>query len=182
MKQAKIYNDLFKFLILLLIVLLYFFYLSFQSDFKTGGVVTLITWSFFVLCTPIADGGFLIDFPIRLLYDIRMLHSEIIVWSFALLLTVFLYNFYPQYFETNILTKIFHQILKNPWPYWIIILLSTIGTFSTITIGDEIYDHLTKKDKKTISKKNIIFMTCLFLITFFLYHKIIQNLGINFSS
>jgi len=177
MKQAKKHKDLFKFLILLLIILSYFFYLSFQSDFKTGGVVTLITWSFFVLCTPVADGGFLIDFPIRLLYDIRMLHSEIIVWSFAMLSTIFLFIFFPQYFETNILTKIFHQILKNPWPYWAVIFLSIIGTFSSIIIGDEIYDHLAKHKDNKISKKKIIFMTLLFAVTFYLYHLIIESLG-----
>lgn len=32
----------------------YFAYLTIQHDFLTGGVAVLLTWSFFVLCTPVA--------------------------------------------------------------------------------------------------------------------------------
>ncbi|MFT7533338.1 MAG: hypothetical protein ACI9FD_004374, partial [Gammaproteobacteria bacterium] len=56
-----------KFLLLCLVLFTYFAYLTYQYDLLTGGIASLITWSFFVLCTPIADAGFLLDFPIRIL-------------------------------------------------------------------------------------------------------------------
>ena len=43
---------------------LYFVYLVYEYGIEDGGMVTLLTWSFFVLCTPVADAGFLLDFPI----------------------------------------------------------------------------------------------------------------------
>ena len=54
-------EGLFKFLLLLAVLAGYFGYLSWEYDLKTGGVVAALTWSFFVLCTPIADAGFLLD-------------------------------------------------------------------------------------------------------------------------
>ena len=68
---------LMKFLLLLILMLGYFAYLSYEYDLLTGGIAALLTWSFFVLCTPIADAGFLLDFPLRLLFGIRMVLSEI---------------------------------------------------------------------------------------------------------
>ena len=75
---------LYKFLILLSVLVLYFIYLSVEYGILTGGTVAILTWSFFVLCTPVADAGFLLDLPIRLLFGFRMLYSEIIVWSIAI--------------------------------------------------------------------------------------------------
>ncbi len=67
----------YKFLLLCLLLVSYFLYLSFQYDLMTGGIASALTWTFFVLCTPIADAGFLLDFPLRLIFGIRMLISEL---------------------------------------------------------------------------------------------------------
>ena len=47
-----------KFLLLLVILLGYFGYLAYEYDVATGGIAALLSWSFFVLCTPVADAGF----------------------------------------------------------------------------------------------------------------------------
>ena len=52
-----------KFLLLIALFALYFLYLIYEYGIQDGGLVTLLTWSFFVLCTPVADAGFLLDFP-----------------------------------------------------------------------------------------------------------------------
>ncbi len=52
---------LYKFLLLCILLVSYFFYLTIQYDVITGGIASALTWSFFVLCTPIADAGFLLD-------------------------------------------------------------------------------------------------------------------------
>jgi hypothetical protein len=64
---------LYKFLLLCILLVSYFSYLSFQYDVMTGGIASALTWIFFVLCTPIADAGILLDFPLRLIFGIRML-------------------------------------------------------------------------------------------------------------
>jgi len=72
-------ETLYKFLALLGVLVGYFVYLSWKFDAATGGFLAALTWSLFVLCTPVADGGFLIDFPVRLLFRVRMIYSEITV-------------------------------------------------------------------------------------------------------
>ncbi len=57
---------LYKFLLLSVLLVSYFVYLSYEYNLLTGGIAVALTWSFFVLCTPIADAGFLLDFPLRL--------------------------------------------------------------------------------------------------------------------
>src|SRR5210317_404217 len=78
-----------KFLMLCVLLAAYFSYLSFQYGVMTGGIASALTWYFFVLCTPIADAGFLLDFPLRLLFGIRMLISEIIVWIIAIGINIY---------------------------------------------------------------------------------------------
>jgi hypothetical protein len=78
-----------KFLLLVALFALYFLYLIYEYGIQDGGLVTLLTWSFFVLCTPVADAGFLLDFPIRLLYKIKMIYTEIIVWILAISLSAY---------------------------------------------------------------------------------------------
>jgi hypothetical protein len=53
---------LIKFLLVLFVFIIYFGFIA----LKDGFYVTILTWSFFVLCTPVADAGFLLDFPFRL--------------------------------------------------------------------------------------------------------------------
>ncbi len=167
-----------KFILLLAILIAYFAYLSWKYDFATGGVVAAITWSFFVLCTPIADAGFLLDFPLRLLFKIKMIFTEITVWILAFTINIFTLNFRPEYYETTILTNIFHKILTNPIPYWSIILLCGAGTFLSVYFGDEILDSVQRKKSKH-RKYHMIISIILFIFILFAYYSLIKKLEIN---
>lgn len=68
-----------KFVILSGILIGYLGCLSYEYGTDTGGISVLLTWIFFVLCTPVADVGFLLNFPLWLLFGIRMMASEIAV-------------------------------------------------------------------------------------------------------
>ena len=87
-----------KFLFILLVIIVYFLLTSLKLGFKDGISITILTWSFFVFCTPIADAGFLIDFPIRLITKLKMVYTEIIVWIVAAIVNV-LFFFLNQSFK-----------------------------------------------------------------------------------
>ncbi|MFQ3324028.1 MAG: hypothetical protein ACI90U_001853 [Pseudomonadales bacterium] len=72
MKHPR-HQVLIKFLLLCLLLFFYFMYLTYQYDLLTGSIAALITWSFFVLCIPVADAGFLLDFPLMLIFGISMI-------------------------------------------------------------------------------------------------------------
>ena len=129
-----------KFIGLLAVLVFYFIYLSYEHDFSKGGLAVALTWSFFVLCTPVADAGFLIDFPVRLLFGFRMIMVEVFVWILAISITASTLYFAPQNFETTLITRVFYKILCHPYPYWAIIFLCCIGTFASIYFGDEMID------------------------------------------
>jgi hypothetical protein len=174
---------LIRFLLLVAILVSYFVFLSFKYGVNEGFLITILTWSFFVFCTPIADAGFLLDFPVRLITKIRMIYSEMFVWIIA-----FSINFYsiisnPNIYEKTAILKLFKHILLHPNPFWAIIIISAIGTFISIYFGDEMIDVVKhehrKKYKKHKNKYRLILILFVIVITVLLYHHLLKKLGIN---
>ncbi len=160
----------------------YFGYLSYQYDVLTGGIASLLTWSFFVLCTPVADAGFLLDFPLRLLFGIRMVISEIAVWVIAIVLNIVSFGYFPAYYDTTVLTRLMQQILANPYPYWAVILLSGAGTFLSIRFGDELMDVIHHHDREFFHShhfKHELILMMFFILVLFGYYELIVSLEID---
>lgn len=174
---------LFKFLLVLGLLIAYFAFLAFHYGIKDGLAITALTWSFFVLCTPIADAGFLLDFPLRLITKIRMFHSEMIVWAIAISINSYTFFFLPEAYQKTFLLKIFHFILEKPFPFWLIIFLSALGTFLSVYFGDELIDVVRhterKKHQKHKIKHRFIVFAFLIAITIILYKFLLDKLGIN---
>jgi hypothetical protein len=172
-----------KFILVFLVLITYFLITSLKIGFKEGISITLLTWSFFVLSTPIADAGFLLDFPIRLITKLRMVYSEIIVWVIAIALNIFYFFTNPEIYNQTILLSLFKQILSQPYPLWIIIILSGIGTFLSIVFFDELmdvkYHKHRKKYHKHISKYQYILFVFIILLIITIYYFVIKQLGIN---
>ena len=175
---------LFKFLMLCLVLIGYFAYLSFEYDLMTGGVAAMLTWSFFVLCTPIADAGFLLDFPLRILFGVRMLISEIAVWAIAITINIVSLLYFAEYYETTTLTKLLYAILTMPNPYWSVILLSGVGTFLSIRFADELMDVVHHRDRNFFHRhgyKHELIVIVFFITVFIGYYKLIASLGIDIN-
>lgn len=170
-------NVLFRFLGVTLLVLLYFVFVAYKFGTKDGLFVTVLTWSFFVFCTPVADAGILLDLPIRLLTTIRMLYSEITVWVFSAIINILTLIYIPQIYDKTFLLRIFHTILTHPVPYWLIILLSAAGTFLSVVFGDELIDTVRHKDRKHYHRHRLkharIILLFLFATIILLYHMVL---------
>ncbi len=179
-------EGLIKFLLLLCVLLGYTGYLSWEYGFATGGLVAALTWSFFVLCTPVADAGFLLDFPVRLITGLRMFFCELIVWTIAISLNLSALYFSPQSYENTFLTSLLHKILTTPWPYWSIIILCACGTFLSIKFGDEMMDVIAHKDRKYHHKHGfkhqLIALAALALLIIWAYYHLIAMLGIEIKT
>ncbi len=173
---------LIKFLLLCGLLVGYFAYLSYEYDFLTGGAAALLTWSFFVLCTPVADAGFLLDFPLRLLFGIRMVISEVVVWVVAILINVVMLIYNGSYYETTLITKLLHQIITTPYPYWGVVILSGAGTFLSIRFGDELMDVIHHRDRTFFHShhfKHELILAAFFLMVFYGYYELMSSLGIS---
>ncbi len=171
-----------KFLLILLIFIGYFVFIAMKYGVKDGFLVTLLSWSFFVLCTPVADAGFLIDFPFRLITKVRMVYSEIIVWAIAIFLNVYAFFIQPEVYEKTKILLLFRYILEQPFPFWSIIIISGIGTFMSIRFGDELIDKAKYRQRRLYNKQKYRFkffgMVFVFLLSVILYDFLLKQLGV----
>lgn len=173
---------LFRFLAVLFIVVTYFFYVAHKFGSGEGLLVTMLTWSFFVFCTPIADAGILIDFPLRYLVKVRMIYSEMAVWILATSMNILITLFNPALYDQTIVLQLFYHILSQPWPFWLIILLSAFGTFLSIMFADELVDvaeeHHRHFHRKHRMKLKLIILAAIFVFIFILYNFLLVKTGL----
>ncbi len=184
LKIHKHSHPLVKFLGVFLVVIIYSIISIFKFGLDNGILVSFLTWSFFVLCTPIADAGILLDFPLRMIAKIRMIYSEIFVWIIAISSNIFVIIRYPWIYEKTFLLILFKHILLNPIPFWSIIILSAIGTFLSLYFGDEIIDLIKMKNQRRkkylLHKEKYKFVIYLFILTaiFMVYKFLIDKFRI----
>ncbi|PHS31379.1 MAG: hypothetical protein COA95_06155 [Methylophaga sp.] len=175
-------ETLFKFVALVLLLVAYFLYLSWKYDAATGFGVATLTWSFFVLCTPVADGGFIIAFPVRLLFKIRMAITQVVLWFVAVGINIFMLSTSPETYDFSFLTQLLKHILSEPYPYWSIVIISAIGTFLSIFFGDEMMDVASYKERKMSQRHGLKYRTLLVLglgvLTVVAYYYLLSSLGI----
>ena len=173
---------IFEFVALVSIVIVYFLYMSWKYGAATGLGVSVLSWSFFVLCTPIADGGFILAFPIRLLFKIKMSFTQIILWFLAIGINIFFLITSPDSYELAFITKLLKHILTEPYPYWSIIIISALGTFLSIFFGDEMMDVASHKDRQAShrhgAKYRVILVLGLGILTVAAYYYLLSSLNV----
>ena len=133
------------------------------------------------MCTPVPDAGFLLDYPLRLIFGIRIVISEILVWAFALATNAFAFQFWPQAYETTVLTRAFYSIITTPVPYWAIVALSGVGTFLSIRFADELMDMLHHRDRDFVYShhlKHELELFAFFLVALFAYYQLMASIGL----
>jgi len=177
-------HPIIKFISVIALILIYFLFALKLYGLKDGILVSALSWSFFVLSTPIADAGILIDLPIRLITGIKMIYSEIVVWIVAISLNVFAFIKNPEIYDKTILLVLFKKILENPFPFWIIIFLSLLGTFLSIYLGDIfIHKNKSKNNKKGLRKFLIKYRLLLFgvliLLIIIIYNFLLNKLDVS---
>lgn len=184
--RAAHHKKLARLFALVAILVGYFLYLSWKFDASTGFGLAVLTWSFFVLCTPIADGGFILAFPIRLLLGIRMSVTQVVLWFVAIGINVAMLRFSQATYGLTLITRLLERILTQPYPYWSILAISALGTFLSIYFGDEVMDSAThpkaaKRQAQSARYKALLVMG-LAAMTVFAYYHLLSNLGIALPS
>ncbi|MCA9351153.1 hypothetical protein KC929_00050 [Patescibacteria group bacterium] len=160
----------------------YFGVIAYRYGVKEGIFVTAGTWSFFVLCTPIADAGFLLDFPLRLITRVRMLYSELAVWMIAILVNIWILAVNPEVYDTTKLLSLLHYIIEHPFPMWSIIVVSAIGTFLSVKFGDELIDTIRHHERdyyhRHKRRHRLWVMVFVFVLLLIIYNFLLRQLGV----
>ena len=152
-QKMKKLSSFARFMVLVAVLVGYLLFAVHQFGLSNGILVAVLSWSFFVFCTPIADAGFMLDFPIRLITGLRMLVIEVGVWVFAAALNVFALIFFPEVYQKTVLLELFHKSITTPCPRFLIILRSGFGTFASLVVGDDAVELAVAKNKKEVAKK-----------------------------
>ncbi len=177
-------HSLLKYLMLSAFIIGYFIYESKRLGPGAGFWVTALTWSFFIFSTPIADAGFVLAFPIRLIANIRMIYTQSFSYIIAFLIVIFNYIHNPNIYNKTVILKLFNMIITNPYPYWIIFILSFIGTFLSIYFADELIDVSKHEEREKYHKHAKKYKTIIGLfiiaITITLYYFLLDKMKINF--
>ncbi len=181
--RHRVFN---KFTIALAILGGYFLYLTYTYDVQTGLAASALTWSFFVLCTPVADAGILLDFPMRLLFGVRMVISEVAVWAIAIGLNLAAMHWFAGEYQTTAVTRLLLAVLTHPWPYWLVIVISAAGTFLSIRFGDELMDVLHHHERDIFHRHGqvyeLLILAAAFAIALVAYYELIAQLGLDPSA
>lgn len=134
-----------------------------------------------MLYTPIADAGFLLNVPLRLLFGVRMLVSEMVVWAVAITLNIVSLLFFSSYDDTPVLTRLLHAILTTAYSYWSVVVLSEAGTFLPIRFADEFMDVVHQRGRHFFKRrgyKQELLIFAVFILVFFAYDELIASLGL----
>lgn len=94
-----------------------------------GVLLAFLTWSFFVLCTPIILEGFLVSFVHGLFRGGQLYDVSIFAWVISVLLNFFTYNFYADVYQKTLITNFLHIVISRPFPERFILILCALGTF-----------------------------------------------------
>ncbi len=183
-RPSKHFNDsvFIRFLMMLGAFSLIFIVVITEHGLRESFAMTILIWSFFVLCTPLAIADFLIDVPLRIFMDIRMIYSHIIIWILAIVTNIVAVNLIPEVYSTNALLFILYTILTNPNPYWGIVILSLVSGSYSLEITDGFFDgieHLTKmRPHKQLSLVDVLIMFLVTSTTLLLYERMVEEFGL----
>ena len=143
--------------------------LLFTKQFRipTAIHITLLLWSFFVLCVPIPSNPLLTTKFLQFFTKRATLYAALITWLGAALLNVYTYFSMPFIYITSATTFLLYRIISNPWPYWIIIGTSSLAGMYKIFFLQPHCSLMPKKEPLFFHKFAKTALICLGLATFF---------------
>ncbi len=135
-----------------------------------------------MLCTPVADGGFILAFPVRLLFGIKMSITQVVLWFVALAVNVFMLISASSTYDLSFLTRLLKHILTAPYPYWSILILSAAGTLLSIYFGDEMMDVTSHKNRVLHHRHGLKYRSVLVaglgILTMVSYYFLLNSLNV----
>lgn len=141
-------------------------FFSLECGLPSGLFLTALTWSFFILCMPTPKNAIITSFFVKLFTNKEFFYIKLIPLAAAILLNIFTYFTIPYVYLTSVTTFLLYRIISNPWPYWIIIMASSlIGIYNALTI------HI---NTNTATNMVIKFMLAAIAITVFFYFSYIE--------
>lgn len=145
-------------------------YLISQYGFLRGTHLTMLTWSFCILCLPVTGSGTFSGALVYFFTRKSVRYPYIFAWLFALLLNLFSYFFAPYTYIMSATTFLLYRIISNPWPYWFIIGASALGSVYSTLLIESTQAHYRPKH---LLAKSTLFAIGLATFFYFSYFELV---------
>ena len=139
-------RDIELFVLVFCLFLVYFVFKAVKYGIRQGFNLTVLTWCFFLLGTPVVNSGLLIDVPVKYLFAQKMHHTQLFVSFFGLFLSYCYLYFYKQLFTLTKHTRLLYKMITDPFSiYGILFIICGIGTLISAKLIDIVYDLIVTK-------------------------------------
>lgn len=122
-------------LIFFVVSLLFLYPCAVFGPFR-GLLIGLMTWSLWVLSIPARHGRYVFGWYARLKRN-EVKHTEPKMLLGALLINVIILMLFRPLYHSTYFTRHLFRILSKPNPYWLMILISALGTLYPYLVGEE---------------------------------------------
>jgi hypothetical protein len=154
-------------------------YTVIYKGLKTGLLLFLFSWAFFVVITPIPEAAILLTVPIKYMTKMPLDEAQIYV---SILATTIIYLFYtigPHIVKNTAVNGLFNYIMDNKLYHMLLLSISSsiiISKFINDTI--DVYTHRDKIFLLNDTNKNLSIIA---FISIFIYFQTIHRYNIDIS-
>ena len=132
---------------LTIVVLIFFFYPIVMFGFVKGVLIGFLTWSVYILSIPAAHGYYIFG-PIARFIGTKPWQSEPIMLLSAIIFNIFMAILFRPLYHATFFTRHLFRIISKPNPYWLMIVISSLGTLYYYLVGEEQFRVHYKFHKK----------------------------------
>lgn len=119
----------------LIVIFIFFLYPFITFGFTQGLLVGLLTWSLYVLSLPAAHGYYIFGSLARFI-GTKPWQTEPLMLMSAIILNVVMSILYRPIYQSTFFTIHLFRIISKPNPYWLMIVISSLGTLYPYLVGD----------------------------------------------
>jgi len=152
-------------------------YTIIYKGLRTGLILFLFSWCFFVVLTPIPEAAILLTVPIKYLTKIPLERAQVLVSAFASAIMYFFYTKGADIVKKTSVSGLFSYIMDNRLYHMIILSIASSIMISKF-VNDAIDAH-TQKDPIFLLNDTNQNLAILSLISIFIYFQTIHKYNIN---
>ena len=152
-------------------------YTIIYKGLRTGLLLFLFSWCFFVVLTPIPEAAILLTVPVKYLTKIPLERAQVLVSAFATAIMYFFYTKGSDIVKKTSVSGLFSYIMDNRLYHMIILSIASSIMISKF-VNDAIDAH-TQKDLIFLLNDTNQNLAILSFVTIFIYFQTIHKYNIN---
>ena len=151
-------------------------YTIIYKGLKTGLLLFLFSWSFFVVLTPIPEAAVLVTMPIKYMTKLQLERAQVFVSIFAVIIMYYFYTLGSHIIKNTAVNGLFNYIMENKLYH--MILLSIASSIIISKFVNDTIDAYTHKDKIFLLNDTNKKLSILAFISIFIYFQTIHKYNI----